>query len=142
MHHASYLLSMLLTMVASRGLAAEALDPWRAWVVFKQYARIVDESPDPGVSVQLVRYPGYWHSNLSFIRQVVERQEDDWLEPVGGVIVEFELEDPDRSHAHEELWSFEFGSFERFVDAVEQNPAIADRLVQRPIKSRIYWEDA
>ncbi len=44
---------MLLSLLANKGLAGEALDPWRGWVTFKEYARLVDEVPDPGISVQL-----------------------------------------------------------------------------------------
>jgi hypothetical protein len=45
---ASALLAMLLGMFAARGLAAEALDSWRAWVVFKEFVRLVDEYQTPG----------------------------------------------------------------------------------------------
>lgn len=140
MHQASYLLSMLLTMLAGRGLAAEALDPWRAWVIFKHYVRTVDEVPDPGVSVQLSRESA-GTLTLDFIRQVVEPDEN-WLEPVGGVVVSFTFADPEQDGKWHELWSFEHRSFERFVDAVEQTPEIADLLVRRPISSRVEWEEA
>ena len=141
MHQASYLLPMLLTLLSSRGLAAESLDPWRAWVVFKQFARVVDESPDPGVSVQLYR-TSKDTTTLSFIRQVVEPEEDGWLEPVGGVCVDLAFDDTDRKESEVSLWSFDFGSFERFVDEVEQNPAIAERLVQSAVRAEVYWEEA
>lgn len=140
MHQASYLLPMLLTMLAGRGLAPETLDPWRAWVIFKQYARAVDEIPDPGVSVQLTRDDA-GRATLEFIRQVVEA-DDDWLEPVGGVVMSFTFNDRHPDGDFHEFWSFEYRSFERFVDAVEQTPDIADLLVQRPTRSVVRWEDA
>jgi hypothetical protein len=40
------LLGLLLTLLAARGLAPEALDPWRAWVVFKEFARASAEDTD------------------------------------------------------------------------------------------------
>jgi hypothetical protein len=140
-HLAAYLLQMLLAILGNHGLAAEALDPWRAWVIFKQYARVVDESPDPGVSVQLSRNHRDHTVSLLFVRQAVEIQED-WLDPTGGAVIEFTFEDSGRPEPHVELWSFDYGSFERFVDVVEQTPAIADRLLQAPLRSSVYWQPA
>ena len=141
MHQASYLLPMLLAMLAGRGLAPETLDPWRAWVVFKQFVRVVDEVPDPGVSVQLTRTTRRTVT-LSFVRQVVEQGDDDWLVPVGGLVVQCEFDNWKPGDDEPEFWSFDFGSFDRFVDLVEQNPAIADRLTQKASRSRVSWEDA
>ena len=55
MKRAQFLLHMLLALLATRGLMPETLDPWRGWVAFKRYARLVNEVPDPGVSVQITR---------------------------------------------------------------------------------------
>ena len=141
MHLASYLLQMLLTILAGHGLAPEALDPWRAWVSFKQYVRVVDEVPDPGVSVQLTRDRHAKTVSLILLRQVVEADED-WLGPVGGVVVELTFEEADSSGPDREFWSFDFGSFERFVDVVEQTPALTDRFLRAPVRSAVYWQEA
>jgi len=141
LHQAAYLFQMLLTILAGRGLSQEALDPWRAWVAFKQFVRLVDESPDPGVSVQLTRNRRAKTLNLFLVRQAVE-PEDDRLEPTGGVVVELTFDDQDGSGPDQEFWSFDYGSFERFVDVVEQTPEIADRFTQAPRSSEVYWEDA
>lgn len=139
MHLASHLLQMLLAICGSHGLAPEALDPWRAWVSFKQYVRVVDESPDPGVSVQLTKDRGAKTVSLMFVRQVVETDED-WLEPTGGVVVELTFEQPRANELDQEFWSFDFRSFDRFVDIVEQTPAIADRFLEAPVRTAVYWQ--
>lgn len=141
MHQAGYLIQMLLTIIAGRGLAPESLDPWRAWVAFKQFARMVDEAPDPGVSVQLTRNRRARTVNLFLVRQAVE-PEADRLEPTGGVVVELTFDDPGSPGPDQEFWSFDYGSFERFVDVVEQTPEIADRFTQVPRGSKVYWEDS
>src|SRR5213594_3531684 len=69
MHQASYLLQLLLSLLSARGLAAQAVDAWRGWVTFKQYARIIHEVPDPGVSVQITPERGSDEVRLvSFVR--------------------------------------------------------------------------
>ncbi len=141
MRRATALLSMLLGMLAARGLATEGLDSWRAWVVFKQYVRLADEVPDPGVSVQL---QGHWASGearLYLVRQIVEPQ-GDWLQPVGGVVCELAYADAPSTAIEFEAWTFDSGTFERFVDLIEQHPGFADRMARRPTRSAVYWEEA
>ena len=53
MYSAVDLLHTLIVLLAAQGLIPEMVDPWRGWVVFKQFMRQVDETPDPGVSVQI-----------------------------------------------------------------------------------------
>jgi hypothetical protein len=132
---------MFLTLLSARGLAREALDPWRAWVVFKQYARCVDETPDPGVSVQITRDQGSAEATLFLIRQVLEPQ-DHWLEPVGGVVCELTFTDPPATVRSAEFWTFDTPTFERFVDLVEGDPGFADLIARRPSSSAVYWEEA
>jgi hypothetical protein len=140
-HPASYLLQMLLTILSGHGLVPEALDPWRAWVCFKQFVRVVDESPDPGVSVQLTKNRHARTVSLMLLRQAVEA-EADWLEPTGGVVVELTFTEPDPQEPDQEFWSFDFGTFARFVDIVEQAPAVADRFLRSPVRTSVYWQDA
>jgi hypothetical protein len=135
-----YLLATLLALLAARGLGAEGLDPWRGWIIFKQFAREVVEEPDPGVSVQITsRSAG--DVRLYFLRQVLER-DGDRFEPVGGVVCEFSFARHLRPPADWEEWSFDHPTFERFIDAVEQHPAFADLVTERPLASDVYWEDA
>jgi hypothetical protein len=135
-----HLLATLLALLAARGLASEGLDAWRGWVVFKQFAREVAEQPDPGVSVQIAsRSPG--DVRLYFLRQVLEPR-GGRLEPVGGVVCEFSFARHLRPPADWEEWSFDHPTFERFVDAVEQHPAFADLVTERPLDSEVYWEEA
>ena len=141
MRRASTLLPLLVGMLAGRGLAPEALDSWRAWVVFKQYARVVDEIPDPGISVQIRRQRASGEVSLFMLRQVVEPDED-WLRPVGGVVCELCFDDPPATAGNFETWTFDCGTFERFVDLVERHPGFADLIVRRPVRSAVYWEDA
>src|SRR5438309_2268475 len=115
MHQASYLLQLFLSLLSARGLAAQAVDPWRGWVTFKQYARIVHEVPDPGISVQLTPDRGSDEVRLVFLRQVVE-PDGDWLRPVGGVVCELTFSEADLRVTPFEFWSFDHGTFERFVD--------------------------
>ena len=137
---ARHLLATLLALLAARGLAAEGLDPRRGWVVFKQFARKVAEQPDPGVSVQIVSR-SLGDVRLYFLRQILEPR-GDRLEPIGGVVCAFEFARHLRPPADWEEWSFDHPTFERFVDAVEQHPAFADLVTERPLASDIYWEDA
>ena len=122
-------------------MAAETLDAWRGWVTFKQFARIVHEVPDPGVSVQLAPDRALEEVRLVFLRQVLE-PDGDWLQPVGGVVCELTFSAPEIPVTPFAFWSFDYGTFERFVDVVEQTPAVADLMVRRPIRSAVYWEDA
>jgi hypothetical protein len=130
----------LLALLATRGLAPEALDPWRGWVTFKQFAREVAEIPDHGVSVQITSVPRVGEVRMYLLRQVLAPQADR-LEPVGGVVCEFTFS-ARRAPAEWEAWSFDSSTFERFVDLVEQDPTFARLLNERPIATSVYWEDA
>jgi hypothetical protein len=140
-NRSSYLLAAFLSVLASHGLAAEALDPWRGWVSFKRFAREVVEFPDPGISVQLMPLGDRAPVRLAFVRQVLEPAEDR-LEPVGGVVCEFTFAPLRRTPAEWRVWSFDSASFERFVDLVEQHPVFSDLLATAPLSSEVYWEDA
>jgi len=135
-----YLLVTLLTLLAARGLAADCLDPWRGWVAFKEFSRQVAEQPDPGVSVQITS-ASEGDIRLYFLRQQLER-DGDWLQPVGGVVCELSFAVRARAPADWEAWSFDYASFERFVDVVEQHPDFADLVVQQPIATDVYWRSA
>ena len=135
------LLPVFLLTLAAHGLAPTALDPWHGWLAFKEFARAVNEVPDPGVSVQFTRTTEEGPSRLVFVRQTA-CDENGWLTPVGGVACEFTF--PRARHAPPawDRWSFDYASFERFVDAVEQEPVFQDLIVTRPLRSAVYWEEA
>ena len=139
-HRSAHLIAAFLSILAARGLTAEALDPWRGWVAFKQFAREVAEYPDPGVSVQIF-HTGDRHVRLAFVRQVLEPV-DERLEPIGGVICDFTFGPPRRKIREWRAWSFDYSSFDHFVDLVEQHPGVTDLFVTRPLDSALYWEDA
>jgi hypothetical protein len=139
-HKSVYLVAALLSILAARGLDAETLDPWRGWVAFKQFAREVSEEPDPGVSVQLFHVAD-GGVRLAFVRQVLEPM-GDRLEPIGGVICDFTFAPHRRPMRDWQVWSFDYASFNRFVDVVEQHPGVSDLLVTRPLDSAVYWEEA
>lgn len=142
MPRASYLLQLLLALLAAQGFAPEQIDPWRGWVIFKQFIRVADETPDPGASVQISPAgPDKGEVSLALVRQVVE-PDDDRLEPVGGVVCEFTFAGQPRPADSLELWSFDFPSFAGFVDFVEQRPEFADLVVQTPLRTAVYWLDA
>jgi hypothetical protein len=141
MYRASYLLQLFLSLLSARGLAAETVDAWRGWLTFKQYVRIAREIPDPGISVQIYPERTSDEVRLIFLRQVVE-PDGDWLEPVGGVVCELTFVEPDVRVSPFAFWSFDYGTFERFVDVVEQTPAFADLMARRPARSAVYWQDA
>jgi hypothetical protein len=73
MRRAAVLLSMLLGMLAARGLAPEALDSWRAWVVFEawtfdcqSFERFVDlVEGNPGFADLMARRPS--RSSVSWV---------------------------------------------------------------------------
>jgi hypothetical protein len=137
----SVLLAALLGILAAHSLDANALDPWRGWVAFKEFARQCDELPDQGISVQIATAGDHLPVHLFFIRQVLVR-EGDRLEPAGCVACEFVFA-PRRQTPREWCeWTFDHATFERFVDVVEQNPLVADLLVTRPLSSFVYWEEA
>ena len=116
------LLSVFLLTLAAHGLGPEGLDPWHAWIAFKEFARAVHEVPDPGVSVQFTRTSDDGGTRLIFLRQVTSHS-PEWLTPVGGVVCEFTFSPtPHRTQAWDR-WSFDYASFERFVDVVEQEPS-------------------
>jgi hypothetical protein len=66
MRRGQILLEMLLLALAAHGLGPTALDPWRGWVVFKEFARAAAEAPDPGVSVQVTRFVDLVEESPSF----------------------------------------------------------------------------
>ena len=140
-HQSPFLLAALLGLLAARGLAADALDPWRGWVVFKQFAREVSEAPDQGVSVQLDPVDDRDPLHLYFVRQVLA-PDGDRLEPLGAVVCEFVFAPRRRRPLEWREWSFDHPTFDRFVDTVEQRPIFADLLVTRPLRSAVYWEEA
>ena len=133
------LLSALLLTLGSHGLAPEALDPWRGWVAFKEFARAAAETPDPGVSVQFTPAGTGTETRLVFLRQEAELEDGD-LRPRGGIICEFTF--PAIAYATPwERWSFDHASFERFVDVVELEPSFQELLVTRPVRSAVYWQE-
>jgi hypothetical protein len=132
------LLETLLLAIAAHGLAPDALTPWRSWVVFKEYARSVHESPDPGVSVQIARDDAEKTVSLIFVRQVVEPT-GDWLGPIGGVVCEMTFRQSPTRMSEWEAWSFEAPSFERFVDLVEGSGAFQELAVTEALQSDVYW---
>ena len=138
MRRGPILLEMLLLALAAHGLGPEGLDPWRGWIVFKQFARAVAEAPDPGVSVQVTRDELDESVSMVFVRQVIDPVED-WLEPAGGVVCEFTFAVGSRHIDEWEAWSFEAASFERFVDLVEENSSFQDLVANRPVSSAVYW---
>ena len=141
MRRGQMLLEMLLLALAAHGLGAEGLDPWRGWVVFKEFARAAAEAPDPGVSVQVTADPADGTASMVFLRQVVEVT-PGWLEPAGGVVCEFTFPLGPRHIRDWEAWSFEARSFDRFVDLVEESPEFQDLAVRPPIRSAVYWLEA
>jgi hypothetical protein len=78
---------------------------------------------------------------MVFVRQLVE-PEDDWCEPVGGVVCEFTFLSGPRHVGDWEAWSFEAASFDRFVDLVEENGTFQDLVVRSPQSSAVYWLEA
>jgi hypothetical protein len=108
-------------------------------VVFKEFVRAFDETPDPGVSVQFTPAGHDAETRLVFLRQEAEIEEGD-LMPRGGIICEFTFP-PTVHDAAWERWSFDHASLERFVDTVELEPSFQDLLVMRPVSSRVYWQE-
>lgn len=137
MSSSSYLLQMLLAVLATNGVMPEVAEPWDTWRGFKQFVRIVDEVPDPGVSVQLYREGE--SANLVFLRQVVEGP-GDWLEPVGGVVCELRFSNFVGTGEEWEIWTFDFPSLETFVDAAEQHPDFADLMIRFPEDGSVFWQ--
>ena len=132
------LLNTLLLALAAHGLAAEAVTPWRGWVVFKDYVRSVAEVPDPGVSVQITRDDLEGTVSLVFLRQVVEPV-NDWLEPSGGVVCEMTFKQGDRRLPEFDAWSFDAPNFDRFVDVVESSADFQKLALTNPLESFVYW---
>ncbi len=137
----SSLLVVLLGLLAARGLQPDALDPWDAWVTFKDFARQVAVEPDHGVSVQVNPAGDRLPVHLCFTQQVLV-PEGDRLEPAGAVIVEFVFAPRRRTPLAWHAWSFDHPTFEEFVDAVERNALVADLLVTKPLSSALYWLEA
>lgn len=134
------LLLSLVTVLAARGLRADALDPWRGWVAFKEFARGIAEEPDPGVSVQ-VSTDEDGRAHLILLRQAFDAGGSGRY-PAGGVVCEFVFPACRTRIADVEWWTFDHGTFARFVDRVEQDIVIADVLVRDVEKSSVYWEEA
>jgi len=134
------LLQLLLALLASHGFGPEGLDPWRGWVLFKQFARATTEFPDPGVSVQISPDPEVGEVSLVFLRQIVAPN-GDWLEPEGGVVCEFVYQG-DKFFPESDLWSIDLPTFSHLVDAVERDPTFTDLIAKIPRRTAVYWLDA
>ena len=135
------LMTVFLVTLAAHGLGAEGLDPWRGWTAFKEFAREAHEEPDPGVSVQFTRATEEGRTRLVFLRQVLSEGPGSRM-PAGRIVCEFTFPLTHHRAAAWDRWSFDYGTFERFVDVVEQEPVFQDLLVRRPVRSAVYWEDA
>lgn len=135
------LLNTLLLAIAAHGLTPETLTPWRGWILFKEYAQSVAESPDPGVSVQISRDDADATVSLIFVRQVVEPI-DDWLEPIGGVVCEMTFRQSNRRLLEWDAWSFDAPTLERFADVVEASFALEELVGTKPLISSVYWLEA
>ena len=135
------LLPLFLLTLASHGLEPTTLDPWRGWLAFKEFARAVNEVPDPGVSVQFTRTTERGERCLVFVRQTVHN-ESGRLTPTGGVVCELDFPPVRHPAASWDRWSFDYSSFDRFVDIVEQEPVFQDLMATRALRSRVYWEPA
>jgi hypothetical protein len=98
----------------------------------------VAESPDPGVSVQVVRDDAEATFSLIFVRQVVEPIED-WLDPIGGVVCEITFRRGNKRIPEWDTWSFQAPNFDRFVDTVEGSAAFQELSVTTPLVSSVYW---
>jgi hypothetical protein len=136
-----FLLATLMALLAARGLSPETLDPWRGWLSFKQFAREVAEVPDHGVSVQIAPVGRSDAVRMYFLQQVLS-PEGNRLKPTGGVVCEFTFPARGTRTDEWEAWSFDSSTFERFVDLVEQHPAFARLMNERPVATSVYWEDA
>jgi hypothetical protein len=132
------LLNSLLIALATHGLAAESVTPWRGWLVFKEFARSVAEAPDPGVSVQVARDDDARTVSLIFLRQVIEPV-DDWLEPIGGVVCEITFQQGDERMLEFDVWSFDAANFDRFVDIVESSVDFEKFVLAKRQRSSVYW---
>ena len=108
-------------------------------MAFREFALAVQETPDPGVSVQITPDPSEGTTRLVLMRQVVEA-DDDWLAPIGGVTCELTFASTAEHPSEWDAWSFDYPTFERFVNAVEEHPPFQELLVQRPLASVVYWQ--
>jgi hypothetical protein len=133
------LVPILLALFASKGLSADSLEPWRAWVTFKEFARRVDEVPDPGVSVQ-IRPGRHGDVDLFFLRQAIV-ETDEWNLPVGGVVCQLTFSGRPSARTGE-YWSFDYHDFERFVDVVESDSDFVALLLETPNHTAVYWENS
>ncbi|MBX3175315.1 MAG: hypothetical protein KF709_12950 [Gemmatimonadaceae bacterium] len=136
-----HLLDVLLGALSAKGLSPDALEPWSAWVAFKEFARAAAEDPDPGVSVQIDPAGDREPVRLIFARQVAVRR-DDRLEPVGAVVCELTYAPRRRPPLTWHAWSFDYPDFAHFIDSVDQHPLVADLLVTRPLSTSVYWREA
>lgn len=141
MRRGPMLLQLLLLTLAAHGLGAEGLDPWRGWIVFKQFVRAVAEQPDPGVSVQITPDEAAETTTLVFLRQESELR-DDRLEPTGGVVCELTFAGTPSGVRQWEAWSFDAPSLDRFVDLVEEDSGFQALVVRPVLRSDVYWEEA
>jgi hypothetical protein len=133
------LFHLLLITLAARGLSPDGLDGWRGWMAFREFALSVHEAPDPGVSVQITPDPSEDAVRLVLMRQVTESR-GDCLHPVGAVVCELTFAQTAEHVAEWDAWSFDYPTFERFVNAVEEHPVFQELIVRRPLASTVYWQ--
>jgi hypothetical protein len=112
---------------------------WDSWKCFKLFVRLVNEVPEPGVSVQYL-VPDEGAPLLVFARQVLE-PDNDALEPAGAVACEFELSE-DLGDLEWDLWSFDFREFDDFVAAVEADDRFIKAVSHPPRDAWIRWIEA
>jgi hypothetical protein len=141
MHQSSDLLVALMGMLSPHVFDDAPTDPWLGWKTFKEFARTAHEIPDPGVSVQIDPDGADDEVHLFLVRQLVAREGDQFV-PTGAVVCEFVFAPRRRRPLEWREWSFEYPTFEAFVDAVEQHAVVSELLVTRPLRSFVYVKEA
>jgi hypothetical protein len=135
----------LVTRLNAAGLSPEALDPWEAWKVFKQYLHTEVNGVHDAASFQFGRFPDDGGEGESFYATFV-RQFSRWEgkedAPVRRVVVELRYGlDQIRPTVPAEVWTHDFPTLEEFASVVEGLPQFQAAMNLSPRHTEVYGEE-
>ncbi|MFN8647954.1 MAG: hypothetical protein U0104_14380 [Gemmatimonadales bacterium] len=140
--------SELVAALAGAALDPDALEPWPAWKVFKQYLHREVEDGYDAASLQFGRFPAdevgaQEEAGLFLVRQFSERagaEGEDAL--VGRVIIELTYDAwPFLAFPPVAVWTHDFRTLEEWASVVEGTAAFQEAMNRQPTGSVVYYDE-
>ena len=135
----------LVTRLTAAGLTLEALDPWEAWKVFKQYLHTEVQDVFDVAAFQAGRFPDEGGEGESFYATFVRqfsRLEDKEEAPLRRVVMALRYGlDQLSPSLQAEVWTHDFPTLEEFASVVEGLPQFQAAMSAVPEHTEVYGEE-